>query len=1027
MLTNPWILLRLRVRPSGIWAEVEDDEGRRFSCRRPLRWEWRSVPLGSPDPVSPFLLPPPRVDLFLPKALDGMLAQKAGRLRSLPANPASQLPAPLPVFVHTPRALAAFSWEPVISRILPGDVQVIRLARPRGAWKERWPFRLPLRVHAVGREAERYLDKFWNHEWMAAEDVWTFGLQVGVSRVRDLDRSPAPHVLVCGASRASGTLRRVARIQDVESRPRLVLVVSSATPEIDGLLASLYRPADGTSVLWLPVPPGLEGERVDKLLYNILHDQPLHEAVRRASAPGDPLGAPLLISDPAGVEDLRMADTLEELSEESAELEARVLPGDVSSFLLRALPDCPPRLESALWTLDSLAKPAREAVGRVNDLEIDFGRETTSMVPIAESHGALARARERESEIRAMLRAISADGESREAIAKHQERRVDVALRRLDRSTFSRPWVKPDETLRRGARYRVRVHIGRPLRLSLVTGEVPALDPLLPELPDEGSHLLHVALYGLDFKVASKNLRALRLPPLGGSDPVSFDVYAPWQTGEARLRIAVYYDLPAGFTAEDRQEPAYHNHLIQSFLLETLVEDEERMHVPDGTRVRLEFSQTERFANLPDLTPRILSIGLNDGPGGATHTVMAKRGAVTEEIHLGEVVLGTRLSQVRERLDAATWNDTREKGRFPIGKAGPQREADFDRTVRDLARAGKELYDFIWQNASSTFQDALYDVREEVDKVVQIVRFGQNYLFPWSVFYDFPVPPQIAGAPKPQVCQGFRRTNPDGSPFSCKQCLSNCLHPDKEEAFCVYGFWGTRHQVEQLLHTPFKREESISRLAPVRDGAVRVGVGLQGGLGAKLPGSLAQRVGAQWVRELTAAEDVLDELWTDDRRPAILVLLSHYETRTIAGQAPGPRLTLPGGKWLQPKDLLGRAQKLPGDRRKWKEPNPVILLAACESAGADLGSLATFLGAFADSRAAAVVGTEVVVFEGIASRFGEEVAADLLDGKSLGEAIVRFRRSLLQQLNPLGLVFTPYGSADLARPKETPHASTPSP
>jgi hypothetical protein len=40
----------------------------------------------------------------------------------------------------------------------------------------------------------------------------------------------------------------------------------------------------------------------------------------------------------------------------------------------------------------------------------------------------------------------------------------------------------------------------------------------------------------------------------------------------------------------------------------------------------------------------------------------------------------------------------------------------------------------------------------------------------------------------------------------------------------------------------------------------------------------------------------------------------------------------------------------------------------------------------------------------------------LIAGKSVGAAVLEFRRLLLQNLNPLGFLFTAYGFADLAAP-----------
>jgi len=50
--------------------------------------------------------------------------------------------------------------------------------------------------------------------------------------------------------------------------------------------------------------------------------------------------------------------------------------------------------------------------------------------------------------------------------------------------------------------------------------------------------------------------------------------------------------------------------------------------------------------------------------------------------------------------------------------------------------------------------------------------------------------------------------------------------------------------------------------------------------------------------------------------------------------------------------------------------------------------------------------------------FSNKIASALFSQAPLGEAILGFRRNLLQELNPLGFVFTPYGDAELVRKPE---------
>jgi hypothetical protein len=447
--------------------------------------------------------------------------------------------------------------------------------------------------------------------------------------------------------------------------------------------------------------------------------------------------------------------------------------------------------------------------------------------------------------------------------------------------------------------------------------------------------------------------------------------------------------------------------MSEVLLLEAQVAEQEG-YSPDALQVRLEFSRTARFTNLGELSPRILSIGLNDDPQGS-HTFMLKGGSQAEALRLPEHVLQAQLDRVRSLLDTMTWDTPHTKPRFPDPPAATA-TAEFDHWMRELARAGRELHRGLWTNVSAPMQDVLRKVRASSDDTIQIVRYATNFLFPWAAMYDFELQRPVVGGPEPDVCHGFTRLDATQTPYTCARCLAECLHPDKSQTFCVYGFWGIRHQVEQVLHTPFQKQDAITRLRPMRTKAVHVAVGLTEGMLDSLPDYLAGALPLDSVRAVTSRQELLDLLWSNADRPALLLLLGHYETKDIQLQPPGPRVSLPGADWLQPGDVTDMVQK----RDKWTEPNPVVVLAACQSAAVDLGTLTNFLNAFADARASAVVGTEATIFEDLALRFAKEVTLAIVSKKhSLGKAILAFRRGLLNDFNPLGFVFTPYGAADL--------------
>jgi hypothetical protein len=133
--------------------------------------------------------------------------------------------------------------------------------------------------------------------------------------------------------------------------------------------------------------------------------------------------------------------------------------------------------------------------------------------------------------------------------------------------------------------------------------------------------------------------------------------------------------------------------------------------------------------------------------------------------------------------------------------------------------------------------------------------------------------------------------------------------------------------------------------------------------------------------------------------------------KDVDGEPVGPRLTLSAQRFLRPDDIIRQYSANP---ENWRDPRSVILLAACSGGVVDIGSVQNFVNLFMGVGAGAVIGPEAIIYEGVARRFAVEMSGALVNGTSVGVAILEFRRRLLQNLNPLGLMFTAYGFADLA-------------
>ena len=99
--------------------------------------------------------------------------------------------------------------------------------------------------------------------------------------------------------------------------------------------------------------------------------------------------------------------------------------------------------------------------------------------------------------------------------------------------------------------------------------------------------------------------------------------------------------------------------------------------------------------------------------------------------------------------------------------------------------------------------------------------------------------------------------------------------------------------------------------------------------------------------------------------------------------------------------------------RAW-EHHPLVFLNGCGTVGYSPDALSPFIDKLVQDRGAAgVIGTEISVWEALASEFAKLFIEAFLKGAGAGEALLQARRALLSQRNPLGLVYTLYAAADL--------------
>jgi hypothetical protein len=104
-------------------------------------------------------------------------------------------------------------------------------------------------------------------------------------------------------------------------------------------------------------------------------------------------------------------------------------------------------------------------------------------------------------------------------------------------------------------------------------------------------------------------------------------------------------------------------------------------------------------------------------------------------------------------------------------------------------------------------------------------------------------------------------------------------------------------------------------------------------------------------------------------------------------------------------------------------PNkPVVFLNSCSSGAFSSLSLLNFHAKFKSAGAAGLIVTDFSVPVAFAAAFGQEIIRRYLHGQKLGEALLEFRRQLLDQKNPLGLLYSLQCPMDLRAHLEEPAA-----
>jgi hypothetical protein len=334
----------------------------------------------------------------------------------------------------------------------------------------------------------------------------------------------------------------------------------------------------------------------------------------------------------------------------------------------------------------------------------------------------------------------------------------------------------------------------------------------------------------------------------------------------------------------------------------------------------------------------------------------------------------------------------------------------FFQDLHQLAKAGYLNYDAIINQLSGGREGAegLAQLMRRPGLLQLALRESARLVLPIALLYDHPLDTQLP-MDKVRLCPQFMRSSSSDSPLEEQVCfLGDCPHREEVDVICPSGFWGFRHSIGVPLtiggeldsppdspgELPYHGFPDMT-LAVCTDEQMQERVTHVNGLKSLIPP---------------------ERLHYADTRESTLKCMRDVKSHLIYFYCHGGRKD--GVPFLQvgPLDDPGIARDtLRWSKIRWSYPRPLVFINGCNTTDLEPENAIELVSGFIETAGASgVVGTEITVFEPLAVTFGEHFLSRFLTGgSSLGEAIRSARLLLLKDLNPLGLVYIPFGLASL--------------
>jgi hypothetical protein len=821
------------------------------------------------------------------------------------------------------------------------------------------PFDLPFDIAdttSTARKLRRFVGRLLGD---LSEEQLRHAMLVHPISEPELRRAAPKHDIVVASmdAVAQSVLRR-------RKGPRLII---AGDPKGMAATLSANMLPKGTSLITLPFSTADRRLAMTKaVLRELVHDLPLHEVVLNAGRELDlddsERALVHLWTSPGGLDSLRLQAAYERFVDRSAGL---VRYSGVGRNL--ALPTNLQQLKPESARIEA----ALDAVRRASN---DFGRESAGLTEMAQAEEARHQAQGEIDDSRVRVREIASAPDLAAELEDRQDRRVAIWLAHDPASlpVNRAPEINARTILARGQRYVVNVAIGLVWPTDLVAAGTPSLDPILPP-SDDAKHEIRVAVFSDSATVLDQPAKIVILGRFGPAGPVTFLVQTHRKRRRMRLRVLIYYG----------------HHVLQAFTVDARLADQESFAPKPALTVGLTYSRREQLRELGDIPARALCVATNADANGGTHRLLFDDGFPVR-------LSSETVVNAQKALRGALGNAFRK-----LGRADRLTDKLLASTVKSLAKDGKLLWKYIYDNGAVPLQDHLDGVRRTAGQTVQVLRLYPEYAFPWPMLYDWSLPGDVSAFERAPVCLGRR----DGG-------LCSCTH-QQTSPICVRGFWGLRLVIEELVRQGDVDEPLLHTAGAPGAPAVICALGSRDQSCVSVVKTLKAQLRND-LEDFAASRSLLDRMWDPAGRPAVLVAIGHLTEKQERLETWYPRIYVRAREKYLATDALTEHRSNFG---RWALPNrPVVLLLACSSGRDEPGKLHSFVTTLGSAGAAAIVATEEKIDTRLAAAVAKAVIGQLAT-IGPGEALRAWRAEAMSLGNPCGMLFTCFGNADVTVPQ----------